>query len=402
MTIYWFVVEALLLKLGVNAAQVTTTHGAIEGLTENVYGETVDIYLGIPFAKPPVGDLRFRLPQSAEEWIGIKETKTQPNTCIQLSDTLFEGFEGSEMWNPNTEVSEDCLYLNIWAPRRNDSQTMIWIYGGAFTSGSITLDVYDGLYLAAKNRLIVASMQYRLSTMGFLFLGTDEAPGNMGLFDQRLAMKWIYENIERFGGHKDKITLFGESAGAGSVSHHLFSKSSWSFFNRAILLSGSSLARWAVSKPEELSERTKSLAKSVGCSDHEETAKCLRRQDALYIENSNAKLDGRYGPTVDGVFLVDYPDNLLQKGRIKRTEIMLGNTKDEGEYFFPYFYPDIFPPSSIWSPVTLSRDQYLDLVCRVGSCNGDLERKGLLYVYERSKLPSNRDHRVDIIDDMCK
>ncbi|KAL4230605.1 hypothetical protein ACF0H5_010982 [Mactra antiquata] len=387
--------------------RVMTTNGEIEGYTETTDGVTVDIFLGIPFAAPPLGDLRFRAPQPAEKWTGVKETKAQPYSCSQLPDESYGRFEGVEMWNNNTEVSEDCLYLNMWVPRTNGTKpTMIWFFGGSFVYGSITLDVYDGRFLAAKELTIVASMQYRMSVLGFLYMANDDAPGNMGLLDQQLAMKWIYDNVNVFGGNQEKITLFGESSGAASINHHMFAPSSWPYFSNVILLSASSLAHWAYDAPENVFELTRAFIKEVNCDDieHSKVMECLRNKDASYLElmqwNLATKTIGVFVPTIDGTFLPNYPNKLLLSGSIKPANMLMGVTKDEGEFFMLYFYPEYFPADSIWSPSPLSKSAYLDMLCRIPGCTNDLQQRGTLYTYEMSKLPSKRGIYRDTIDEV--
>ena len=114
-------------------------------MTPTIIYRTVYAWYGIPYAQPPIGDLRFRHPRPLDSWTGIKETVNLPNTCIQITDTMFPGFAGSEMWNPNTPISEDCLYLNVVVPgtKPENASILVWIYGGGFYSGSSTLDVYD-------------------------------------------------------------------------------------------------------------------------------------------------------------------------------------------------------------------------------------------------------------------
>lgn len=128
---------------------------------------------------------------------------------------MFPNFSGSQMWNANTELSEDCLYLNVVVPRPRPKKAtvMVWIYGGGFYSGTSTLDVYDLQTLAAEENVIMVSMQYRVASLGFLYSGKDDAPGSVGLLDQTLALKWIQRNIHKFGGDPNKVCLFGESAG---------------------------------------------------------------------------------------------------------------------------------------------------------------------------------------------
>lgn len=204
--------------------------------------------MSIPYAKPPTGDLRYRHPRPADHWTGILNATQQPNSCVQIVDTAFGDFVGADMWNPNTEMSEDCLYVSVFVPhpRPKKSPVMLWIYGGGFYQGTSTLDVYDYKTLAAEENIILVSIQYRVANLGFLFLGTPDAPGNAGLFDQNLALRWAHDNIHYFGGDPTRITLVGESAGAVSVSMHLLSAKSHDLFQRAILESGSPTAPWAI------------------------------------------------------------------------------------------------------------------------------------------------------------
>ena len=139
----------------------------------------------------------------------------------------------------------------------------MWIHGGGFVSGTSTLDIYDGKVLAAKGDVIVASMQYRLGPLGFLFLGSESAPGNAGLLDQQLALDWIYKHIAAFGGDPQRVTIFGESAGAASVGYHLLSPGSDNLFQSGILQSGSPVVPWGFLKPEVAKERSYKLAELV-------------------------------------------------------------------------------------------------------------------------------------------
>ncbi len=137
-------------------------------------------WLGIPFAKPPIGSRRFKAPERIEPWSGILNATHLPATCWQTEQIVYN-LEAEKIWSPNTNCSEDCLYLNIWVPVSNIHLTsmavLVWIYGGAFVTGSSTLDIYDGRILAATNDVIVVSMQYRLQSFGFLFLDRPDAPG---------------------------------------------------------------------------------------------------------------------------------------------------------------------------------------------------------------------------------
>ena len=140
----------------------------------------------------------------------------------------------------------------------------MWIYGGGFASGTSTLALYDGAHLAARGDVVVVSMQYRLGPLGFLYLGSDSgAPGTVGLLDQQLALKWIHNHISDFGGDPQKVTIFGESAGAASVGYHLLSPGSEQFFRYAIMQSATPAAPWAFVEPEEMKEISYKLAELV-------------------------------------------------------------------------------------------------------------------------------------------
>lgn len=158
--------------------------------------------MGIPYAQPPIGALRFRHPRPIEKWSGVLNTTERPNSCVQIIDTVFGDFSGAEMWNPNTQLSEDCLYINVFVPhpRPKNMPVMLWIYGGGFFQGTSTLDVYDYKTLATEESIILVSIQYRVASLGFLYLGTADAPGNTGLMDQYMAIKWVKDNIGYFGG----------------------------------------------------------------------------------------------------------------------------------------------------------------------------------------------------------
>ena len=222
----------LLLLLQHVAAQISsdlvveTLKGKVRGFeTKSTQGRAVSAWYGIPYAQPPVGNLRFRHPRPIDPWEGVLDTMRKPNSCVQIFDTMWPGFGGSEQWNPNTPLSEDCLYLNVVVPRPHpkSAAVMLWIYGGGFWGGTSTLDLYDLRSMAAEENIIMVAMQYRVASLSFLFFDTEDVPGNAGMFDQLMAMQWVKDNIGRFGGNPNNITLMGESAGACSASLHLLS-----------------------------------------------------------------------------------------------------------------------------------------------------------------------------------
>ncbi|XP_032553819.1 cholinesterase [Chiroxiphia lanceolata] len=330
---------------------ITTTKGRVRGTNLQVLGGTVTAFLGIPYGQPPMGRLRFRKPEPREKWSDVWDATKHANSCYQHIDTAYPGFAGSEMWNPKTNLSEDCLYLNVWvpSPKPKNASVMVWIYGGGFESGSTALPVYDGKFLARVERVVVVSMNYRVAALGFLALpGNLEAPGNAGLFDQRLALQWVQENIAAFGGNPKSVTIFGESAGSASVNYHLLSPKSHPLFTRAIMQSGSANAPWAAITATEARNRTVALAKQLQCptSNETELILCLQDKDPKEIlENEIFAVPGGsflqvyFCPTVDGNFLLDMPEKLIEKGLFKQTQILVGVNKDEGSGFLAYGVP---------------------------------------------------------------
>ena len=334
---------------------VRTTKGKIQGFQSTApNGKTVSAWYGIPYAQPPVGDLRFRHPHPLDSWEGTKSTMDPPNSCIQIEDTMWPGFSGSEVWAANTPKSEDCLYLNVVVPNPHpkDAAVIIWIHGGGFWSGTTTLDQYDLRTMAAEGEIIMVGIQYRVASLGFLYLDTENAPGNAGMFDQLMAIQWVRNNIAQFGGNPENITLMGQEAGAVSVGLHLLSPLSRNLFKRAIMHSASPLAPWAVIEKPESQLYGLRLAELMHCPHNVEnltaTIQCLKRQDAQAMVDkewngiTQGLSVGVFLPIIDGSFLDDTPASSLQSGNFKKTNILLGSNKDEGNYILFYYLTDLF------------------------------------------------------------
>ncbi|CAG2181058.1 unnamed protein product, partial [Oppiella nova] len=211
------------LSIGAETVDVKTSSGTVRGQTITELGKELNQFYGIPFAEPPVGALRFAKPKPI--------TKPSPDIidATKMKTTCISTWKGP--------TSEDCLFVNIWAPH-NTTQlkaVMFWIYGGGFSWGSIFDGGYDGKWITS-NDVVYVAVAYRLGSLGFLYGGDDEeTPGNLGLLDQLEGLKWVRENIHLFGGDKDKITIFGESAGSISVSALVLSPLAKGLFARAIL-----------------------------------------------------------------------------------------------------------------------------------------------------------------------
>ncbi|XP_042882012.1 acetylcholinesterase-like [Penaeus japonicus] len=376
-----------------DALVVQTKTGLVRGFREKVLGEYVDVFLGIPFAKPPLGDLRFKKPVPIDPWHGIFDATALPKSCIQEAYASFPGFEGEEMWNPNTELSEDCLYLNLWVPASlrepgaKPAEVLVWIYGGGYMAGTSTLEVYDGDLMAIANNFIVASMQYRVGAFGYIYLDIDEAPGNQGMYDQALAMKWIKDNAPYFGGNPERITLFGESAGASSAAFHLLSPVSMDLFDKVILQSGVPNNPWAIMSADKAYDIGLKLVDDCKCNsslvaeDPSGVMECMRRVDAatISIEQWNSYggiLQFPSTPIVDGAFLPDDPMEMIQRGECKKTEVLLGSNKDEGTFFILYDFLKYFKREG---ENHLKREEFLEIINEIFKDWSPVEREAIIF-----------------------
>lgn len=386
-------------------SSLSTTHGPVTGIRKRVVGNRVDVFYSIPFAKPPVGDLRFRAPEPAEPW-GPKpvDGTVKPNACWQSIDQAFDRFSGVEMWNPNTERSEDCLYLNVWRPtprlRDRPKPIMVWIFGGGFWSGSSVLDMYDGSQLAARRDVIVVTLNYRLGPLGFMYLQNNtEVPGNAGLFDQALALQWVKENAANLGGDPEDITIFGESAGAASVGFHMLSPISRDLFKYAIMESSVPTSYWAVLDTQKTVERVARLAANVSCpvTLGDQLLPCLRAVDPEVLTDQQWILVDRWfdvpiGPIVDGTFLPDHPADMLKAGNIKKTDVIVGVDKNEGIYWDIYGFMNDFPMNQHGN---LTREEFRSIM-QVLSGNDKEFKRQLIQLY--NKELSGPLRRMAIVD----
>ncbi|GAB1602532.1 cholinesterase 1-like [Argonauta hians] len=372
---------------------IDTTSGKIKGSTISVLNTDLNVFLGIPFAKPPVGDLRFRRPEPVDRWEGVKETKQFSASCMQSKSGsyLFDIFPQPELWKSNSNLSEDCLYLNIWAPTKprnpgSNLTTMVWIHGGAFLLGSSSLKLHNGRWLAASENVIVASFNYRLGVFGFLLLDDERAPGNMGLMDQILAIKWIRDNIASFGGDPNKLTLFGESAGSMSVSLHVVSPLSRNLFNNAIMMSGTYSARWGLNTAEQNRKNAKEMAEAFKC-----PANNPGKMLDCFLEASTTKLVGQFHkkdtyylcsfcPFVDNYLIPNNVTELLNDKHLKK-DVLAGFVKNEGSLFLPL--PVYSPTNSTVSINKSIANTIIKLITRMPHLQ-DVILDTIYYIYSPS------------------
>ncbi|XP_046544624.1 cholinesterase 2-like [Haliotis rubra] len=282
---------------------------------------------------------------------------------------------------------------------------MVYLYGGAFTSGSINAPMFDGKILASVNDVVVVTVNYRVGVLGFLYLDANTVPGNMGLMDQTLAIKWVHENIQNFGGDSNRITLFGQSAGAGSVSHHLLSPLSQPFFTSAIIQSGSPLTSWDLLADKEAKTNAIAIAKKANCSSmhtNAEIYECLNEQkpESLIILQ-NGLVQGAnvaFGPVVDGTFLPERPLAILEKGAAKNASVLLGVTQNEGALFLYYGLPSVFK----WrNNLTITKEEFMSNLEAQGKIQGGSNAtvETLYQEYVLSRVESERDY-VNIADNV--
>ncbi|KAF4652904.1 hypothetical protein FOL47_010803 [Perkinsus chesapeaki] len=303
--------------------------------------QDVEIFYGIPFADPPVRDLRFRAPHEfSDTWSSPKLMDTKKSPCV----------------NSGGKGDEDCLYLNVFRPANATANSslpvMAWIFGGGLVNGDAADSNYDGSALASQHNVIVVTMNYRLGTFGYFAsdssMGEEGTTGNWGQMDQQMALKWIQKNIGAFGGDKDRVLLFGESAGAFSVVWHIAAPSSAGLFHSAVLESSTSHTDIFFQQPDDAYRYYDWVAQElVGCKDANDMD-CLRKADASKFTlpkdvRFNASIAPEWGspifpmmpvgPCIDGSILLDTPLNVVKAGKHNKVPTIVGVNRDEGTGF---------------------------------------------------------------------
>ncbi|CAH1180190.1 unnamed protein product [Phaedon cochleariae] len=353
-----FVILLLTIYVHVNAEVLVTipNKGTIRGRKEySLRNISFYAFQEIPFAKPPVGELRFREPQPDEGWEGILDATKNTKICYQQSNTY------------NTDITllenEDCLYLNVYTPKYPTSEqsllpVIFYIYGGGFVNGGATFD-FMGPHYFMEHDVILVTANYRLGPFGFLTTGDLVIPGNYGLKDQLMVMKWINQNIKYFGGDPEKVTISGQSAGAASVNFHYMSKQSEGLFRAGISQSGSILCPWVYQK--EYKSIAYDLASYVDSefqrnSSSEELLKFLWNVSATDLSKAAASyppelLDDQitlgfvFGPTIEpeheNAFITESMYEAVEKGHINRVPMMIGMCSEEGYAIGSYSIPEI-------------------------------------------------------------
>jgi para-nitrobenzyl esterase len=335
-----------------SAGVVPTDRGPVRGVAT----PTVNEYLGIPYARPPVGDLRWRPPQPAQRWRTPLDASQFANHCPQNGSPFGRG-----------STSEDCLYLNVYAPRYGNGRghakglpVMFWIHGGGFTVGES--DDYDPTRLVRQG-VVVVTFNYRLGALGFLahpaLTAESGASGDFGLLDQQAALRWVRRNIAKFGGDPSDVTIFGESAGGLSVHAQLASPLAAGLFQGAVVESGA----YALSQPSlEFAEAQGSgFAQTVGCPG--QTAACLRSVPVSAVLANQIANFGELTPPVDGKVLPTSIGEAIESGQFNRVPVIEGSNHDEFSVFYKTAVEDVFGgiPAAFYPIVVNLFVQALDL-----------------------------------------
>ncbi|XP_049957497.1 venom carboxylesterase-6-like isoform X1 [Schistocerca serialis cubense] len=328
------VVVALLCSSASAGEVVRTRQGALRGTSRvSSEGRPFHAFYRIPYAKPPVGPLRFRSPQPPDTWTHIRDATTPGPVCTQYA-LIVPG--------PPLSGAEDCLYLNVFTPQLKHTEplpVMFWIHGGGWVDGGGTAYGPDFLM---NHDVVLVTINYRLGPLGFLSTEDAASPGNFGLKDQVAALRWVRENIEAFGGDPGSVTIFGESAGGASVHYHMLSPLSKGLFHRAISQSGVSVTPWGVPRPGGL-QKAQKVAALVGCPTEPSAAlvDCLRSVDDYKIVNTTPQFTEwffspliPFRPAVEGEgedsFLPKHPLDLKPHTAVPW---ITGATHDEGYLF---------------------------------------------------------------------
>ena len=312
------------------------------GLVRGKVEGRINIFLGIPYAAPPIGELRWKPPQDVAPWDGVKDCKEFGPACPQPERT------------EDSLCSEACLSLNVWSPAGKKGRklpVMVWIHGGAFNFGATSQKEYDGKNLAKKG-VVVVTLNYRLGPLGFFVhpLLSQESPegtsGNYGLRDQIAALKWVRKNIAAFGGNPDMVTVFGQSAGSRSVGLLMISPLATGLFHRAIAQSGGPIIGSEYLNPNfngdmaNVSKMGERLAAKLGCDTSPDVLAALRAKSAQEIIEAAACATSvfDYGglffaPVFDGHVLPANPLSAYENGNQHDVPIIVGSTSDEGTVY---------------------------------------------------------------------
>lgn len=323
-----FIRQAVIAQTDNVPLQVKTANGILEGTNES----GIRSFKGVPFAQPPIGDLRWKEPQPVKNWEGVRKADKFGPRAMQRA--LF-----GDMGFRSNGVNEDCLYLNIWTPARSGNErlpVMVYFYGGGLMAGDGSEPRYDGESMS-RNGIVAITVNYRLTVFGFFAHPelTKESPhhssGNYGLLDQKAALQWVQQNVAAFGGDPKKVTIAGESAGSLSVSALMASPLSKNLIAGAIGESGSLLGTLPPVPLAEAEELGSKFASSIGAN----SLAALRAMSAAEILEATAKpTTPRFPVTIDGYFFPKSPEQIYASGEQAHVPLLVGWNSEEMNYRF--------------------------------------------------------------------
>ena len=405
-----------------------TKLGSLRGRITKKDSKTIYSYFNIPYAKPPIGSLRFKEPQAYGRWEGVRGATQCGNVCPQ-DVAIFSGTlkHFKPIYERGPSQSEDCLSLNVIVPGSPKDKllrsVMVWIHGGAYTVGDGC--GYDGSYLASGGDVIVVTFNYRLGALGFFSTADTTMPGNYGLKDQRLALMWVHENIEDFGGDPNSVTIFGESAGGFSVSFMSLMPENKGLFQKAIFQSGTADLLPVIERnPRHVAL---SVAKELECADDDSTVDdmdsdkilaCMSdvpwtsivevQESAPTKAGISSALTASY-PTIDGTMIKKHPRDILKESNseefdfFRSLDVMAGTCNLEGTLVVGIF-------EMLKAQMNISKDVVgypqsfacdVALAFAAGSMLGNSELKDLLCEYVKSDSPLKvGQNLVDLFGDI--
>ena len=318
--------------------------GLIRGTTATASSK-VQVYRGIPYAAPPIGDLRWKAPGPVKPWKGIRDCREFGSSCLYVPYGAGSLWSGPE-WDDLAKQNEDCLYLNVWTTAKSSDEkrpVMVWIHGGGLTRKSGSVPAYGGANLALKG-VVSVTINYRLGPFGFMAhpdLSKESAhgsSGNYGVLDQIAALKWVQRNIASFGGDPERITIFGESAGSWSVCFLTATPLAKDLFHRAIGQSGSNfgpMVHLSQDRGQLAAEKTGiEFAKKIGSKDKPASLKDLRGLPAKEVLSKYGKMPRSHNaPNVDGWVFPDEVAAIYEQGKQNPVNVIVGSNADEGTTF---------------------------------------------------------------------
>ncbi|KAG8195662.1 hypothetical protein JTE90_003807 [Oedothorax gibbosus] len=340
--------SAIELAIAVSPPTAQLNNSRFIGQTVVFAGIPVQQFVGIRFAEPPVGKLRFQKPVPIKSYPAEVKATTFPKACLQYSIYPFPWYIAER-----DRKSEDCLFMNIWVPTgaspSNKKAVMYWIYGGGHRYGSMADPLYNGTKLAALGDIIVVTVNYRLNYFGFVTSNTSDAPGNLGVWDFLEGLKWVNRNIAAFGGDVSQITIAGESAGAINVGLLSISPLAEGLFARQIMESASPAYRRGDNNTQNIMY-TQQLAESVGCatkndsiySNPKKVIECLQDTDADIIMKQDFYLNAHLVPQFGDEILPNNPREEIIKNNFRCKDLLIGTNKDEGSYSLALAHKEYF------------------------------------------------------------